>query len=220
ADHYVCHLPPNGSAEGQCPVMKRGRVATVLGPDGPPNTTSACEPKLQRGAEKTAQATLDEIQTRGLSADTAHTLNDRHTFHLHSVSAIVGQTAQRNQNKWMNVIARDFKNEGIRVINGSAESQRQASGTGSEYTLASLLGRINYAYDGKYLLSVSLRRDGSSNFGPANKWGNFPSVSAGWNISDEAFFNNTSFITNLKLRASWGKLGNDAIGAFGYTSTF
>src|SRR5690606_35817861 len=137
-----------------------------------------------------------------------------------NVCAIVGQTAQRNQNNWMNVIARDFKNEGIRVINDSAESQRQASCNVPEYTLAFLSGRNKQVYNRKYLLSVSLRRDGSSNFGPANKWGNFPSVSAGWNISDEAFFNNTSFITNLKLRASWGKLGNDAIGAFGYTSTF
>lgn len=219
-ENYLRNLRLYGNAFGEWEIMNGLKFKTNLGLDFLSNRTSAWEPKVQRGFYNNPQAILNEMQTQGLNWLIENTLNYSQSFDLHSVSAIVGQTAQRNQNNWMNVIARDFKNEGIRVINGSAESQRQASGTGSEYTLASLLGRINYAYDGKYLLSVSLRRDGSSNFGPANKWGNFPSVSAGWNISDEAFFNNTSFITNLKLRASWGKLGNDAIGAFGYTSTF
>lgn len=219
-ENYLRNLRLYGNAFGEWEIIDGLKFKTNLGLDFLSNRTSAWEPKVQRGFYSNPLAILNEMQTQGMNWLIENTLSYNKTFDLHNISAIVGQTAQRNQNNWLNIIARDFKNEGIRVINAGSESQRQGSGTGSEYTLASYLGRINYAYDGKYLFSVSLRRDGSSNFGPANKWGNFPSVSAGWNISDESFFNNENFVNNLKLRASWGKLGNDAIGAFGYSSTF
>lgn len=105
------------------------------------------------------------------------------------------------------------------MVNGSLETERRASGTGSIYTLASYLGRVNYSYKEKYLLSASIRRDGSSNFGPNNKWGNFPSVSAGWNLAEENFLKGFTFLNAFKIRASWGQLGNDNIGSFGYMST-
>ncbi len=70
------------------------------------------------------------------------------------------------------------------------------------------------------MISGSIRRDGSSNFGPEYKWGNFPSVSAGWNIIQESFMQEVTFVDEIKLRGSWGRLGNDNIGAFGYLSTY
>jgi len=72
-------------------------------------------------------------------------------------------------------------------------------------TMASILGRVNYVYDNRYLFTASFRRDGSSKFGPSNKYGNFPSFAAGWNIHNEEFFGKEGAINRLKLRASWGE---------------
>src|SRR5690606_37769771 len=91
-------------------------------------------------------------------------------------------------------------------------------GTRNEYAILSYLGRVNYDFQGKYLLSASIRRDGGSRFGE-EKWGTFPSVSAGWRISEESFLSSTNFLSDLKLRGGWGKVGNDNIGDYGYQAT-
>lgn len=93
------------------------------------------------------------------------------------------------------------------------------SGNESETSRISMLGRLMYIYKGKYMLTANVRRDGSSKFGPGNKWGTFPSASVAWRISDESFMSGLSFVNNLKLRASYGVVGNDApVGAYSYVS--
>ena len=88
-----------------------------------------------------------------------------------------------------------------------------------EHRLSSLFARLSYNYDEKYMFQATIRRDGSSRFGSNNKYGTFPSFSVGWNIMNEKFMENTrDWLTNLKLRASWGKNGNDNIGDFAYTT--
>ncbi|MFT4022182.1 MAG: SusC/RagA family TonB-linked outer membrane protein, partial [Flavihumibacter sp.] len=84
------------------------------------------------------------------------------------------------------------------------------NGGGSEVRLFSYFGKINYAFDAKYLLSLTMRRDGASVFGANNRYGTFPAVSAGWRISDEKFMKDVGFVSDLKLRASWGQNGNSA----------
>src|SRR5690606_1616965 len=86
------------------------------------------------------------------------------------------------------------------------------SGTSTAWSLRSYFGRINYNYKSKYLLEANFRADGSSRFAVGNRYGYFPSVSAGWVISKEAFFNEVDWVSNLKISASWGKLGNQNIG--------
>jgi len=93
-----------------------------------------------------------------------------------------------------------------------------ASGSENQSGLKSLLGRVTYNYDRKYFLTAIIRRDGSSKFAPENRWGTFPSVSAGWDISQEGFFN-VDFIRHLKIRVGYGKVGNASIGDYQY-STF
>jgi hypothetical protein len=88
----------------------------------------------------------------------------------------------------------------------------------SDSRLLSYFARLRYDYEGKYLLTAVLRRDGSSNFGPGNKFGYFPSASAGWVVSEESFLENSSVIDFLKLRGSFGILGNDRIGSFRFVS--
>lgn len=83
--------------------------------------------------------------------------------------------------------------------------------------LASYFARASYNFDERYMIQATVRRDGSSRFGSNNHWATFPSVSAGWNISNEAFMEDVrSWLNNLKLRASWGKNGNENIGNFNY----
>lgn len=94
----------------------------------------------------------------------------------------------------------------------------EASGGFNEHTIKSYFGRLNYNFQEKYLLEAVFRADGSSRFGPANKYGYFPAVSAGWVISREAFFPQNDVLNFTKLRVSWGQIGNENIGDFRYTS--
>lgn len=101
----------------------------------------------------------------------------------------------------------------------NVESQNN-SGTAAEWTLRSYFGRLNYNYEEKYLLEANFRYDGSSRFAPENRWGLFPSFSAGWKISEENFMQDVEVINNLKIRASWGEIGNNAIGNYTYLSLY
>jgi TonB-linked SusC/RagA family outer membrane protein len=93
--------------------------------------------------------------------------------------------------------------------------------TAAQWTKRSYLARVTYAYDGKYLFSSNFRADGSSRFGPENRYGYFPSASVGWRISGENFMKDSKSINDLKLRASWGKVGNDeGIGDYGYRELY
>lgn len=101
-----------------------------------------------------------------------------------------------------------------------ASTGYQASSGASEYTMLSYFTRLNYNYDDRYLLQVTLRRDGSSKFGKNNQFGIFPSVSAGWIISNEEFMNDVEFLSFLKLRGSYGELGNQtALSNYAYVAT-
>ncbi|MFN8257078.1 MAG: TonB-dependent receptor [Bacteroidales bacterium] len=93
------------------------------------------------------------------------------------------------------------------------------SSNSDQYRRIGYLGRLNYNFDSKYIFAASIRRDASSRFGADNRWGTFPSVALGWKISREAFMENISLISNLKLRGSWGKTGNDQIGNYRYATT-
>jgi TonB-dependent starch-binding outer membrane protein SusC len=139
-----------------------------------------------------------------------NTLNYDKSFGKHSVEALVGQSYRYGSS-----VLRESRGEGFTVpyypvINNGAT--RSAKGSEYENTLSSYFGRVNYSYDDRYLFSASLRRDGSSRFAPSNKFGYFPAASVGWKISSEKFWNvPASIVTSLKLRASYGKLGNQEI---------
>ncbi|MFA5814306.1 MAG: TonB-dependent receptor [Bacteroidales bacterium] len=101
----------------------------------------------------------------------------------------------------------------------AARTDGQVSGTESEFGRASFIGRLAYSFGDKYFINATARRDGSMLFAPDKRWGTFPSVSAGWMLSRENFFK-VSFIDDLKLRASWGLAGNDAVGGWRWSESF
>ena len=135
----------------------------------------------------------------------------------HTVNLVGGYTAQDNSSQFLYAEKRDFPNEDPdqRFMN-TGRSLSNISGGKSEFSLLSAFARANYSYDDRYLLTATIRRDGSSRFAPENRWGNFPAFSAGWRISREPFFQNVSGISFLKLTAGWGLLGNQNIPDYQY----
>src|SRR5690606_35825408 len=109
-----------------------------------------------------------------------------------------------------------FANETIHTLNNAIVSPNGSYTSKTHWGLASYFARINYGYDSKYLLSASIRTDGSSRFGPNTRWGYFPSASAAWRISQEPFMQDIEAINELKLRASYGSVGNFEIDDFQY----
>lgn len=135
------------------------------------------------------------------------TLNDKH-----AINALVGYTTQKYSWEYMNGEARGYANDNITTLN--AGTMYALSSTEEQYSMISYLGRINYAFDNRYLLTATIRRDGSSRFGKNNKWGTFPSASIGWRISQEEFMQDVEQVSDLKLRASFGITGNNRIGNY------
>ncbi|HNX44932.1 MAG TPA: TonB-dependent receptor [Bacteroidales bacterium] len=148
-----------------------------------------------------------------------NTLDYTKEFRDHTFNILAGSTLQDAQTNTLTGYRESFiNNEGYLQYLDAGSANDKARGNMTEWSLLSYFGRINYDYAGKYLLSVNTRFDGSSRFGKSNRWGVFPSASAGWRISKESFFN-VPFIDDLKVRASWGQLGNQDIGLYAFTST-
>lgn len=143
-----------------------------------------------------------------------NTLSYNATFGENTISAVAGISYSNNTFSNFRISSTGgFTTDYITTlndavgINGSSTDTRE-----SRNVLLSYFGRVQYDYQSKYLFTATLRRDGSSRFGNDTKWGIFPSVSAGWRISEESFMDNVSAINNLKIRASWGISGNEAMG--------
>ena len=166
---------------------------------------------LDRGLYTLQQtASLDVYSNEGLDWLIENTLTYDQTIGKHAFTGLLGFTSQQFDRYYLNSSGNTFVNETIRGLNGSLADNRTTSGEVVESTLISYLGRINYSYDDTYLLTASIRQDGSSTFGPDNKWGVFPSFSAGVRLSELGFMENIAFLDDLKLRGSWGQIGNQS----------
>lgn len=138
----------------------------------------------------------------------------------HNISALVGFDQEYSRTDRFSASKYDLLNDAILVLDAAA-ADPTASGTANDRALRSYFGRINYDYKGKYLFEANARYDGSSRFSKDCRWGFFPSFSAGWRISEENFFESLrETMSNLKIRASWGQLGNNNIGDYEYQSLY
>ncbi|MET0392162.1 MAG: TonB-dependent receptor, partial [Chitinophagaceae bacterium] len=155
-----------------------------------------------------------------------NTLNYTKKIKDHSFSVLAGFTAQKTKVRDEQSVGLDYPSDNITTLNTalqivqpSIDANGVLQGTynlKNQIGLLSYLGRVTYDYKNKYLLSASYRTDGSSYFAPGRKWGSFPSVSLGWVASEEKFLENVSWISNLKLRASYGVTGNNRILDFAF----
>jgi TonB-linked SusC/RagA family outer membrane protein len=160
-------------------------------------------------------ARLNDNSRQFSNAAIENTLSYDKNFGRHSVSALLGQSYRNNKFLLREGIAQGFTQPYFPVLRSG--QTRSSNSNESVNTLSSYFGRVNYSFDDRYLLSATLRRDGSSRFSPANRFGYFPAASVGWRISNEKFWSvPASVISSLKFRASYGKLGNQNIGDYIY----
>ena len=170
---------------------------------------------VRGGAQPASSADANYNTSSFLSWLLEHTLTYTKTFNAkHNLDAFVGYSAQKSDFENSSINGAQFPDDNIQWLNVAAS--RIGNVAASDYSLVSLIGRVNYNYAEKYLLSLAFRRDGSSKFGSNTKYGNFPSVSAGWVLSEENFMKGLKQLSYLKIRGSWGKVGNNNIGTYTY----
>lgn len=156
---------------------------------------------------------VEQDQSYYRSVYLSNQLNYNRTFGQHTV-ALTGVAEKQTGSYRFISGGTSYTNNTIREVTNVGQDPGLNGGL-SEDALYSFIGRINYEFAERYLLSASFRRDGSSVWAPGNKWANFPSISAGWRISNEAFFN-VPAISEMKLRGSWGKMGFNGIGNYAW----
>ncbi|MCC8170615.1 MAG: TonB-dependent receptor [Parabacteroides sp.] len=173
-------------------------------------------PKFNDGGQTNTVNSYTEERKKDFMWVTDYLLYFDKTFGNHTINAMAGFSQQLFTYDNMKGSIKNFVSEvdNMHVFDGGTDTkERGLSGGKKELALASYFGRINYDYKGRYLFSVNLRADGSSRFKSNNRWGVFPSFSGAWRLSEESFFH-VAPISSLKLRASWGQLGNQSIGSY------
>lgn len=150
---------------------------------------------------------------------TEATLSYNKTFGKHSIASLLGFTSQKETFESNTLTSNKFPNNLVPTLSAVSGIITAGSSDIYEWSLVSYLGRVNYNYDDKYYITASLRTDGSSRFGSDNKYGVFPSAALAWRISAEPFMQRLKFITDLKLRLSYGQTGNNNIGNYDQYAT-
>jgi TonB-linked SusC/RagA family outer membrane protein len=166
--------------------------------------------KVQKGP--TTQPTLNQYTQDQLNVMLEGILSYDHKFRDHQVVFLAGITRETINNNSFNAFRQYFPSTVIDQLNAGGQVDQKSNGTAYERARLNYFGRVGYNYQEKYLAEFLWRYDGSYNFPTAKRFGFFPGITAGWRISEENFFKqNVPFVNNLKLRGSWGKLGNDAV---------
>ena len=169
-------------------------------------------------------SSANSSSSRGTSSSFSYVLEPQvhwqRNFNDHRLNAIAGFTFQHSESKYSAMSGSGFASNAL-IRNIAAASLVTLQGFNDhQYRYAALFGRLNYQFKNKYLLNITARRDGSSRFGPSNRFANFGAVGAAWILSDELFFSQIPFLSFAKLRASYGITGSDLIGDDQYTSTY
>jgi len=198
-------------------ILKNLKFKTTLGGDFSQNIRTYYRPKSLSYRTEKAPTTYfnygSVFNSNSVNILWDNTVEYKNTFaDKHDLNIVLGTSMQKETNKNTTAEGRNFATDNVRTINTAQE--RYSDEGQREWSLLSYFTRASYSYLGKYLLTGTLRADGSSKFGANTKWGYFPSVSAGWRISDEKFFNK-GFISELKMRASYGVTGNNDIPYYG-----
>ncbi len=187
------------------------KFRSSLGGDAYFNTDKSFVPNyLKRAEASNGQAALGS--TNGYTWLIENTLNFNKKIHDHSVNALIGHSLQEFDSEYQYAASSDFEDNrlGYNAIQMGSQKTLMLSGA-SGWQMQSVISRVNYNYKEKYLLTLTGRLDGSSKFGSGNKYGFFPSFSVAWRVTQENFWNGDSKISNLKLRAGYGQVGNEGI---------
>jgi TonB-linked SusC/RagA family outer membrane protein len=212
-----------GNIYAEAMIIKGLRFRTDFGIDLSYNSNNSFIPLYNLSSSQlTTTTTASQGLYRNFTWNWDNTLTYQHSFGDHSFTLLAGHGAKQIDGFFVNgskqdLIIPDFENA---VINAGTNALTQKIfGSRSQVALQSWFGRFIYSYQDKYLVTASFRRDGSSNFSANKRYGNFPAVSAGWVASNEEFLKEAGWLNFLKVRASWGRNGNDRIGSFKYLAT-
>ncbi len=189
-----------------------------VGVDDIVGNTNTFTPTYQMGQLSSLRSSVSEFNATETSLLYEHTLTFSRSLGKHDLTVLAGYTEQSSNRRSFFGNGQATPSNDIGVLDATTLS-KNTGGNRTEWGLRSLLGRVNYSFAGKYLLTVNVRRDGSSRFAPGNRWGTFPSASLGWRLSEETFLQNLPFLTDLKVRASYGQVGNQEIGDYQYDAT-
>jgi TonB-linked SusC/RagA family outer membrane protein len=150
---------------------------------------------------------------------TETTLNYQKSFGAHNLTGLVGYTTQKQESGGNYLRSLSYPNNLVYTLNAVSNDILEGRSEESEWSLISYLARVNYNYNSKYYITASIRSDGSSRFGKDNKYGYFPSLALAWRASEESFLKQFTWLTNLKLRGSYGETGNNNIGNYAHLAT-
>lgn len=190
---------------------------TELSTDWNFNSYYYYQPDYQFGVKKNDTRTSKWTKTNTKYWSWRNILTYNRTFaEKHNINLMAGQ--EMSYSKWENQVgtATGFLSNSTPDLSAGDITESTTTGTKVSNTIASYFGRAFYSYDERYLLTATIRRDGSSKFAAGHKWGWFPSAAIAWRISEEAFMENVSSLDNLKLRAGWGSTGNQNVNDFAY----
>jgi TonB-linked SusC/RagA family outer membrane protein len=166
--------------------------------------------KVQKGPN--AQATLNQGSEDQLNVLLQGLISYDHTFGSHAITILAGVTKETSNQDYFNAFRKYFNSTAIDQLFAGGSSEKNNNGSAWERARLSYFGRVGYNYKEKYLAEFLWRRDGSYMFPANSRWGFFPGVTAGWRISEEDFFKaSVPLVNSLKIRASWGQLGNDQV---------
>lgn len=186
------------------------------------NGNSISYPNPERSEGNFTNNSLDEWQGHNTEWTWTNTLTYKNVFNdKHDLTVLAGTEAVESKWHELGGVGNDFFISGdmnYYYLNTAAITSGRSSG--SESALFSVFGRADYSFDERYILSATVRRDGSSNFGPDNRYGVFPAVSAAWRLSSERFMNTATWVDDLKLRAGYGLTGNQRIPSFQFLRRF
>ncbi|MCD7852104.1 MAG: TonB-dependent receptor [Parabacteroides sp.] len=169
---------------------------------------------------KTTRSQAIDFEKKSWEVNLQAYLNYSKTFGKHGVGALLGYSQLYNQYRQFGASRRDLPgNNNLGEVNAGDVTTQSNEGTMIEYALRSAFGRVNYSFDDRYLFEANLRYDGTLRFPKDNRFGAFPSFSAGWRISEGSFYH-ADWMDNLKVRASWRQLGNQEIGNYAFYNTY
>ncbi len=202
-----------GNVYGELRPIKNLLIRSTYGLDYIGGYNTAIYPAFQEGFIGRTINYIEVDQLHRFNWTWSNTANYDLISGPHRVSFLLGMEAIKNDYRTLLAHKEGFALDDLNYYQLSAGTGNQTvQGTETGNQLLSYFGKVNYNYGDRYLLAVTVRRDGSSRFGSNNQFGIFPSVSAGWRLNNEAFLKNVTFLSNLKLRGGWGRVGNQEIG--------
>ena len=210
-----------GNVYAEAKIFKGLKARTSLGGDFSFENEKKFKERLSAAIYSPTSLTESRVFSRNLIWQ--NTLDYSGLFGAHRLSGLIGMEAIKNSTNYLGASVNNFFRTDLNfrnIDNAIIEEVKNigASGITANWALLSYFAQADYAFRDKYILGASIRKDGSSRFGKDNRWGIFPRISAAWNISNEDFFMQQRIFSTMKLRASWGILGNQEIGLYPYSS--